>query len=41
MGFFSGNDENATEQKFDTEVIDRQEEEDGDYPFTFIMTPKE
>ena len=27
--------------KFDTEVIDRQEEEDGGYTFTFIMTPKQ
>jgi hypothetical protein len=24
----------------DIEVIDRQEDEDGDYSFTFIMTPK-
>lgn len=31
----------SDDDKFDIEVIDRQEEENGDYSFTFIMTPKE
>jgi hypothetical protein len=30
----------GSDDKFDIEVIDRQEDEDGDYSFTFIMTPK-
>ena len=31
-------EENA---QFDFEVIDRTEDENGDYSFTFIMTPKQ
>jgi len=27
-------------QEVDIEVIDRKEEENGDYSFTFVMTPK-
>jgi hypothetical protein len=29
------------DDKIDIEVIDRQQEENGDYSFTFIMTPKQ
>lgn len=29
------------EADVDIEVIDRQQEENGDYSFTFIMTPKQ
>ncbi len=34
-------DPQQDDSKFDIEVTDRQQEEDGDYSFTFTMTPKQ
>ena len=34
-------DPQQDDSKYDVEVIDRQEEENGDYSFTFVMTPKQ